>query len=66
MSHTEQHNGYAVVVQRAADRWSWAINDVDANIAASGEAADRETAWRTGVVAADVIGRLQRARRRAV
>lgn len=64
--HTEQHNGFAVVVRPAAGRWSWAINDVEANVAASGEAADRETALRTGVVAADVIGRLHRARRRAV
>lgn len=64
--HTEQHNGYAVTVRPTADRWSWAINDMDANIAASGEAADRETAMRTGVVAADVIGRLHRARRRAI
>lgn len=58
--------GYAIVVQPEEDRWVWALMDLDAVIAVSGRAADRDSAWRCGSVAAATIGALERARRRSV
>jgi hypothetical protein len=62
----QQDQGYAVIVQAAGDRWQWAITDLEARVAASGDAPDREGAWRCGAVAAATFGALERARRRRV
>ncbi|MBP7704759.1 MAG: hypothetical protein KA105_05680 [Caulobacter sp.] len=59
-----QPEGYAVIVQPSGDRWIWAITDLDANVAASGEAGDRASAWRCGSVAAATLGALARVGRR--
>lgn len=60
----ERPEGYAVIVQPAPGGWVWAVTDLDANVAASGEAQDRDSAWRCGSVAAATIGALTRAGRR--
>ncbi|MDO9338247.1 MAG: hypothetical protein Q7T61_17790 [Caulobacter sp.] len=39
--------------------------DLDAQVAASGQAQDRETAWRTGEFAAAAVGALGRVGRRS-
>lgn len=61
-----QEAGYAIVVQPDQDRWVWALMDFDAVITVSGSAADKDSAWRCGTVAAATIGALERARRRSV
>lgn len=60
----QQPEGYAVIVQPGREGWTWAITDLDANIAASGEAPDSDSAWRCGLFAAGAIDGLRRAARR--
>ncbi|HRD47969.1 MAG TPA: hypothetical protein PLF78_16010 [Caulobacter sp.] len=59
-----QGGGYAVIVQPAREGWTWAITDLEARVAASGEAPDREGAWRNGMLAASTIDALRRQARR--
>ena len=56
--------GYAIVVQPDEDRWVWALMDLDAVVAASGAAEDKDTAWKCGTLAAATIAALERAGRR--
>lgn len=58
--------GYAIVVQAEQDHWIWALMDLDAVVAASGSAENRDSAWRCGSLAAATFAALQRARRRTV
>lgn len=58
--------GYAIVVQAEQDRWVWALMDLDAVVAASGSAENRDSAWRCGSLAAATFAALGRARRRTV
>ncbi|MFZ5671110.1 MAG: hypothetical protein ACOY4K_16600 [Pseudomonadota bacterium] len=58
--------GYAIVVQPQGARWQWALMNLNAEIAASGAADDRDSAWRCGAVAACAFGALDRARSRRV
>ena len=58
--------GYAIVVQPEADRWLWALMDLDAVITASGTADNRDSAWKCGTLAAVTIAALQRGARRGV
>ena len=58
--------GYAIVVQPQADRWLWALMDLEAVITASGTADNRDSAWRCGALAASTISALHRGARRAV
>lgn len=53
-------SGYAIVVQPEQDRWIWALMDLDAVIAASGTADNRDSAWRCGALAAATIAALRR------
>ena len=39
-----QMNDYAVVIHAGNDAWTWQVMDFEARVAASGEAADRESA----------------------
>ncbi|MFA7261547.1 MAG: hypothetical protein WC068_00880 [Caulobacter sp.] len=57
-------SGYAIVVQPEQDRWIWALMDLDAVIAASGTADNRDSAWRCGTLAAATIAALRRGARR--
>ncbi|CAN7591479.1 hypothetical protein [Caulobacter sp. LjRoot300] len=41
-----QMNDYAVVIHAGNDAWTWQVMDFEARVAASGEAPDRESAWR--------------------
>lgn len=59
-------SGYAIVVQPEADRWLWALLDLDAVVAASGLADNRDSAWKCGTLAAATIGALRRGVRRGV
>lgn len=59
-------SGYAIVVQPDADRWLWALMDLDAVIAASGSADNRDSAWKCGSLAAATIAALRRGARRAI
>lgn len=58
--------GYAIVVQPDQDRWIWALMDLDAVVAASGTADNRDSAWRCGTLAAATIAALQRGARRGI
>lgn len=58
--------GYAIVVQPDQDRWVWALMDLDAVIAASGTAANKDSAWKCGSLAAATIAALKRGARRTV
>ena len=58
--------GYAIVVQPDQDRWVWALMDLDAVIAASGTAANKDSAWKCGSLAAATIAALTRGARRTV
>jgi len=58
--------GYAIVVQAERDRWIWALMDLDAVVAASGSAENRDSAWRCGSLAAATFAALRRARQRTV
>lgn len=58
--------GYAIVVQPDADRWLWALMDLDAVVTASGTADNRDSAWKCGTLAAATIAALQRRARRAI
>jgi hypothetical protein len=60
-----QMNDYAVVILAGNDVWTWQVMDFEARVAASGEAADRESAWRGGLFAAGAVGALARIGRRA-
>ncbi|MCF8505511.1 MAG: hypothetical protein K9G59_11395 [Caulobacter sp.] len=62
--HTD--TGYALVVQPDQNRWLWALMDLDAVVAASGTADNRDSAWKCGAVAAATFAALQRRRRRSV
>ncbi len=58
--------GYAIVVQPKADRWLWALMDLDAVVTASGTADNRDSAWKCGSLAAATIAALHRGYRRRV
>jgi len=58
--------GYAIVVQPEADRWLWALMDLEAVVTASGIADNRDSAWKCGTLAAATIAALQRGGRRGV
>lgn len=59
-----QMNDYAVVIHAGNDAWTWQVMDFEARVAASGEAPDRESAWRSGLFAAGAVGGLARIGRR--
>jgi hypothetical protein len=59
-------SGYAIVVQPEADRWLWALMDLDAVITASGMADNRDSAWKCGTLAAATIAALKRGARRGL
>ena len=59
-------SGYAIVVQPDADRWLWALMDLDAVVTASGTADNRDSAWKCGTLAAATIAALRRGARRAI
>ena len=59
-----QMNDYAVVIHAGNDAWTWQVMDFDARVAASGEAPDRESAWRSGMFAAGAVGAFARIGRR--
>lgn len=63
-THPQSEDGYALVVQPDGGRWVWALMNLEAEVTASGDAQDRDSAWRCGRVAAATIGALQRAGRR--
>jgi len=56
--------GYALTVEAASQRWTWALSHLDARVAARGEAPNRETAWRSGLLAANAIEALGAVARR--
>jgi len=45
-------------------RWTWTLMNLDAKVAASGQAENRETAWRTAEFAAAAVGALGRVAKR--
>ncbi|MCE3290797.1 MAG: hypothetical protein K0R83_2809 [Caulobacter sp.] len=57
--------GFALFVRPENSQWVWTLMDLEARVAASGQAADRETAWRTGEFAAAAVGALGRVGRRS-
>ncbi|MBI1408235.1 MAG: hypothetical protein GC145_19155 [Caulobacter sp.] len=57
--------GFALFVRPENSRWIWTLMNLDAEVAARGEAADRETAWRTGEFAAAAVGALGRVGKRS-
>ncbi|KRA75077.1 hypothetical protein ASD89_09930 [Caulobacter sp. Root656] len=59
-----QMNDYAVLIHAGNEAWTWQVMDFDARVAASGEAPDRESAWRSGLFAAGAVGSLARIGRR--
>lgn len=59
-------DGYAIIVQPQGARWQWALMNLEAKVAASGAAEDKDSAWRCGAVAAATLGALARARGRRV
>ncbi|CAN5509630.1 hypothetical protein BH10PSE4_BH10PSE4_28520 [soil metagenome] len=59
-----QVRDYAVVIHAGNDAWTWQVMDFDAQVAASGLAPDRESAWRSGLFAAGAVGALARLGRR--
>lgn len=56
--------GYALTVESDDRRWTWALSHLDARVAARGDAPDRETAWRSGLIAANAIEALGNVGRR--
>lgn len=58
--------GYAIVIQPEADRWLWALMDLDAVVTASGMADNRDSAWKCGTLAAATFAALHRGARRRV
>jgi hypothetical protein len=59
-----QVRDYAVVIHPGNDAWTWQVTDFEARVAASGQAPDRESAWRSGLFAAGAVGALARIGRR--
>jgi len=57
-------SGYALRIAPGEQRWTWAISNPQARIAARGEAPDRETARRSGMFAATAIEALASVGRR--
>jgi hypothetical protein len=57
--------GFALFVRPENSQWVWTLMDIEARVAASGQAEDRETAWRTGEFAAAAVGALGRVGRRS-
>ncbi|NBB14216.1 hypothetical protein GVN21_02465 [Caulobacter sp. SLTY] len=62
MTHTP--DGYAMFVRPENQRWTWTLMNLDAKVAASGQAENRETAWRTAEFAAAAVGALGRVAKR--
>jgi hypothetical protein len=62
-AHAPQ-GGYALYVRPEKDRWVWTVMSLDADVAAKGEAEDRETAWRTGEFAAASVSAFAKVGRR--
>lgn len=60
-----QVRDYAVVIHAGNDEWTWQVMDFDARITAHGGAPDRESAWRSGMFAAEAVGAFARIGRRA-
>jgi hypothetical protein len=65
MSLATRSGGYALYVRPEKGRWTWTVMNLDAVVAARGNADDRETAWRTGEFAAASVGALARVGRRS-
>lgn len=63
MTHTP--DGYAMFVRPENQRWTWTLMNLDAKVAASGQAENRESAWRTAEFAAAAVGALGRIGRRS-
>lgn len=55
---------FALFVRPQAQAWTWTVMSPEAEVAAKGEALDRESAWRCGEVAAAALGALHRAAKR--
>ena len=62
---TQTPDGYAMYVRPENQRWTWTLMNLDAKVAASGQAEDRESAWRTAEFAAAAVGALSRVARRS-
>lgn len=60
----QPHGGYALTVEPEDQRWTWALSNLDARVAAQGEAPDRESAWRSGMLAGAAIEALENVGRR--
>ncbi len=60
----QSRGGYALTLESGDQRWTWALSNLDARVAARGEAPDRETARRTGMLAGAAIQALENVGRR--
>lgn len=56
--------GYDLTVESGGQRWTWAVSRPDARVAARGDAPNQETAWRSGLIAANAIEALGSVSRR--
>ena len=56
--------GYAVMLTSHESSWIWSIYDLDGEPRGSGQEADKESAWRSGLFAAGAISALERVSRR--
>lgn len=61
--HQTPH-GYALTVEPGGQRWTWALSNAEAGVDARGQAPSRETAQRSGMLAANAIEALQAVGRR--
>jgi hypothetical protein len=62
---THTPDGYAMYVRPENQRWTWTLMNLDAKVAATGQAEDRESAWRTAEFAAAAVGALNRVAQRS-
>lgn len=62
--YNQPPGGYALTVESGDQRWTWALSNLDARVAARGEAPDKESAWRSGMLAGAAIEALEHVGRR--
>lgn len=56
----ESSSGYAVMLSWTDESWTWSVYGLDGRSLAKGKDSEREGAWRSGLLAAGVIGALER------
>lgn len=59
----EPFEDYRIVLAAVDGGWSWTLSRRGGDVAARGEAADAETARRSGLITASLLAALRRSRR---